>query len=150
VKDSGSSTIAALMLGGLLMACGGGGSDSTGGGTPPSHDGTWLVTVAVDSCYTVTGSGTVTVTGGTFAGTLFTYCANAQSGDTHLTTTGCGSDITQTVSLADGAFTGNVVDGNLFLAGGACNGGNGFYGTMSSSTAGTASSYWGTVTFTKQ
>jgi len=90
------------------------------------------------------------VSGGAFAGTLFTYCANARSGDTYLPTSGCGGDISQTVSLGEGAFAGGTVDGNLYLAGGACNGGNGFYGTMGSTTAGTASSYWGTVTFAKQ
>lgn len=152
MKNRGSPTIVALALGGLLLACGGsGGSNGPGGnGSPQSYDGTWLVTVTIDTCYDFTSTATVTVTGGVFAGNLFTYCANAQSGDTYLTTTTCGADIMQTVSIADGAFDGSVVDGNLYLTGGACNGGNGFYGTMSSSTAGTAGSFWGTVTFAKQ
>ena len=63
---------------------------------------------------------------------------------------GEAGEAAQTVSIADGAFDGSVVDGNLYLAGGACNGGNGFYGVMSPPTPGTASSYWGTVTFAKQ
>jgi hypothetical protein len=154
MKSGGSSVIVALVLGGLLVACGGsedaGEPGTPGGGEPVSYDGSWLVTVTVATCYDITASGTVTVSGGAFAGTLFTYCANPQSGDTYIPTSGCGTDITQTVSIEDGAFDGSVVDGNLYLAGGACNGGNGFYGTTSSATAGTASSYWGTLTFSKQ
>ena len=151
MKSGRSATIVALALSGTLVACGGSsGGTPDGNGSPASYDGTWLVTVSIGSCYEFTGSASVTVTDGTFEGTLFTYCANAQSGDTYLPTSGCGADITQTVSIQGGAFDGSVVDGNVYLAGGACNGGNGFYGTMSSTTAGTASSYWGTLTFAKQ
>ena len=152
MRRHGSSTVGLVVLCGVLSGCGGGsgGSGGPGGGTPASYDGTWLVTVQVDTCYTFTGSATLTVTGGAFAGTLFTYCANAQNGNTYLPASGCGSDISQTVSIGQGAFEDGVVDGNLYLSGGACNGGNGFYGTMSSATAGTAASSWGTVTFAKQ
>ena len=154
MKNRGSAAVVALALGGLLVACGGsggsGGPGPGGGGSPVSYDGTWVVTVSIGTCYEFTSSGTVTVTDGIFEGTLFTYCANARSGATYLPTSGCGADITQTVSIQGGAFDGSVVDGNLFLTGGACNGGNGFYGTMSSASAGTASSYWGTLSFAKQ
>lgn len=143
-------TVAALALAGLVAGCGGDSSTGGGGGGAVNHDGNWTVTVSITSCYSFTSSGTVTVSGGSFSGTLFTYCANPQSGSTYLPTSGCGTDITQTVSVGQGSMGTNTVEGNLYLAGGACNGGNGFYGTLSSATTGSASSYWGTLTFTKQ
>jgi hypothetical protein len=149
-----SSTMSAVALSALLLACGGSDSSSEtplGGGTGGlDYDGSWLVTVHVTSCYDFTGSATVTVTDGVFADTLFTFCANPRSGDTYAPVSGCGTDIVQTVSIEDGLFSGREVEGNLFLAGGACNGGNGFWGTTASTSAATASSYWGSLTFAKQ
>ena len=152
MEKSGRTKLVAVTLGAVLAACGGGGgSDSPGGDdSPASYDGTWLVTVQVETCYDVTASGTVTVTGGTFSGTLFTYCANPRSGDTYLPVSGCGTDIQQVVSIQDGLFDRQGVEGNLFLSGDACNGGNGFYGVMASATGGVATSSWGTLTFAKQ
>jgi len=113
-----------------------------------SYDGNWSVLVQINSCYIFSNTATVTVSGGAFSGTLFTYCANAQTGATRLSTTGCGSDISETVSIQQGTMSGSSVAGNLFLAGGACNGGNGFSGGLSA-TSGQAGSFWGTLAFTK-
>lgn len=152
MRDRVSSSVWTVGLVALLLACGGSDSSGTtgGGGTGFDYDGNWLVTVHVTSCYDFTGSATVTVVDGAFAGTLFTYCAHPQSGDTYAPVSGCGTDILETVSIQDGLFSGREVEGNLFLAGGACNGGNGFWGTTASATAATASSSWGSLTFTKQ
>ncbi len=137
----------------LLASCGGSvtggpGGSSDGGGGSVSYDGNWSVMVQIDSCYSFSNTATVTVSGGAFSGTLFTYCTNAQSGATRLSTTGCGSDISETVSIQQGTMSGSSVAGNLFLAGGACNGGNGFSGGLSA-TSGQAGSFWGTLAFTK-
>ena len=135
----------------LLASCGGsttsGPTGPTGGG-PVSYDGNWSVQVQISSCYSFTNTATVIVSGGAFSGTLFTYCANAQTGATRLSTTGCGSDITETVSIQQGTMSGSSVVGNLFLSGGACSGGNGFSGGLSA-TSGQAGSFWGTLNFTK-
>jgi hypothetical protein len=137
----------------LLASCGGsatggpGGSPDGGGGSV-SYDGNWSVLVSIDTCYGFSNTATVTVSGGTFSGTLFTYCAVAQTGATRLSTTGCGSDIAETVSIQQGTMTGSSVSGNLFLTGGACSGGNGFSGGLSA-TSGQAGSFWGTLSFTK-
>ena len=134
----------------LLASCGGsatGGPTGPGGG-PVSYDGNWSVQVQISSCYSFTNTATVTVSGGAFSGTLFTYCANAQNGATRLSTTGCGADISETVSIQQGTMSGSSVGGNLFLSGGACNGGNGFSGGLSATSA-QAGSFWGTLTFTK-
>ncbi len=117
--------------------------------TPASYDGAWNVTVAVSSCYSFRHTVPVTVTGGNFSGTLFAYCAVATNGATRLDTgSGCGSDIRQTVSAA-GRMANRSVDGNLTLSGGACNGSNGFSGSMPSTTAGSAASFWGQLTFAR-
>jgi hypothetical protein len=137
----------------LLASCGGsatggpGGSSDAGGGSV-SYDGNWSVLVQINSCYSFSNTATVTVSGSAFSGTLFTYCANAQTGATRLSTTGCGSDISETVSIQQGTMSGSSVAGNLFLTGGACNGGNGFSGGLSAAS-GQAGSFWGTLAFTK-
>ena len=137
----------------LLASCGGSvnggpGGSSDGGGGSVSYDGNWSVLVQINSCYSFSNTAAVIVSGGAFSGTLFTYCANAQTGATRLSTTGCGSDISETVSIQQGTMSGSSVAGNLFLAGGACNGGNGFSGGLSA-TSGQAGSFWGTLAFTK-
>jgi hypothetical protein len=137
----------------LLASCGGSvnggpGGSSDGGGGSVSYDGNWSVLVQISSCYSFSNTAAVIVSGGAFSGTLFTYCANAQTGATRLSTTGCGSDISETVSIQQGTMSGSSVAGNLFLAGGACNGGNGFSGGLSA-TSGQAGSFWGTLAFTK-
>jgi len=134
----------------VLASCGSGSAGPAGpsGPGPVSYDGNWSVLVQISSCYSFSNTATVTVSGGAFSGTLFTYCANAQTGATRLSTTGCGSDISETVSIQQGAMSGSGVDGNLFLQGSACNGGNGFSGSLSA-TSGQAASFWGTLSFTK-
>ena len=138
--------VAALML----ASCGSGSAGPAGpsGPGPVSYDGNWSVLVQIDSCYSFSNTSTVTVSGGAFSGTLFTYCANAQTGATRLSTTGCGSDISETVSIQQGTMSGSSVGGNLFLTGSACNGGNGFSGSLSA-TSGQAGSFWGSLSFTK-
>jgi hypothetical protein len=136
----------------LLASCGGSatggpGGSSDGGGGSVSYDGNWSVLVQIDTCYSFSDTVTMTVSGGAFSGTLFTYCANAQTGATRLSITGCGSDISETVSIQQGTMSGSSVAGNLFLAG-ACSGGNGFSGGLSA-TSGQAGSFWGTLAFTK-
>ncbi len=134
----------------VLASCGSGSAGPAGpsGPGPVSYDGNWSVLVQISSCYSFSNTSTVTVSGGTFSGMLFTYCANAQTGATRLSTTGCGSDQSETVSIQQGTMSGSRVDGNLFLAGTACNGGNGFSGSLSA-TSGQAGSFWGTLSFTK-
>ncbi len=138
--------VAALML----ASCGSGSAGPAGpsGPGPVSYDGNWSVLVQIDSCYSFSNTSTVTVSCGAFSGTLFTYCANAQTGATRLSTTGCGSDISETVSIQQGTMSGSSVGGNLFLTGSACNGGNGFSGSLSA-TSGQAGSFWGSLSFTK-
>ena len=101
----------------LLASCGGSvtggpGGSSDGGGGSVSYDGNWSVLVQINSCYSFSNTATVTVSGGAFSGTLFTYCANAQTGATRLSTTGCGSDISETVSIQQGTMSGSSVAGN--------------------------------------
>ncbi len=117
----------------VLASCGSGSAGPAGpsGPGPVSYDGNWSVLVQISSCYSFSNTSTVTV-----------------SGATRLSTTGCGSDQSETVSIQQGTMSGSRVDGNLFLAGTACNGGNGFSGSLSA-TSGQAGSFWGTLSFTK-
>ncbi len=117
-------------------------------GTPGSHDGTWNLQVAIDTCYVFTHTVPITISGGTFSGHLFQYCANAVDGTTRLGNNDCGADITEDVSV-DLTVTGNAIDGNLTLAGDACNGANGFSGSFDTTTTGSAGSAWGTLTFSQ-
>ena len=131
------------------LGCGSsdGGPNDGGSGSP---DGTWSVEVAISSCYSFTGTGVITVSGGSFSGRLFGYCAVATNGATRLEpSSGCAGDETEEVTI-DGTFSAGQVSGNLTLTGGACNGGNGFEGFLSSSSAATAGDAWGTLTFTKE
>ena len=116
--------------------------------TAGSHDGVWNLEVAITSCYVFTHTVPITISGGAFSGPLFQYCSNPVSGATRLGNNDCGADLAEDVSV-DLTVTGNQIDGNLTLAGGGCNGANGFSGTFDSATTGQAASFWGTLTFTK-
>ncbi len=124
------------------LSCGmpGSGSGSNGGGSLPDPDGNWQVTAHVTSCMDATGTATVQVTGGSYNAQIFSY--NLQ---------GCS----QAVSIQGTLTKGNshlVVEGNEFLTGGCCNGGNGYFGYLElngSSVGGMVSSAWGSLDWKK-
>ena len=64
--------VAALMLASCGSGCAGPAGPSGPG--PVSYDGNWSVLVQIDSCYSFSNTSTVTVSGGAFSGTPFTYC----------------------------------------------------------------------------
>ena len=131
-----------LSLGAAIgcFSCGG----NNGGA---SYDGTWQLTVSISSCYSFTHTVPITISDGLFSGPLFQYCTVATSGATRLSADDCLGDIAQDVSVENGEVDGEWISGNLFLAGDACNGGNGFSGTFTDKNNGSASSYWGTLSF---
>ena len=110
--------------------------------TPKDINGEWLVTCNITSCYTATVSKIITVTDGSFDDEIGTY---SSYGDT------------ETVSI-QGTFevrgtSSYTVSGNEYLSGSACNGGNGFYGIISTASdpiTGDSPSSWGTIHWEKQ
>ncbi len=120
----------------VLVAC----SDSTGSSKSADPNGNWTVTAHVTSCYDATGSATITVANDSFPSQqVFSYSTYGQN---------------QTVSVEGSMTPGNgffTVSGNEYLAGTACNGGNGFYGYIQAdSMAGTVYSSWGSLRFEKK
>ena len=117
-------------------------STSVGGSSTsslPEPDGVWLVTAHVTTCYDATGADTVRVSGGRFTNAkIFSYSRSGNS---------------ETVTITGTITKGNIyliVQGNEFLTGTACNGGNGFYGFLETTpTSGTVASAWGSLTFVK-
>lgn len=136
-----------LLIG--LAACGIGNFSPTNNKTNEDYDGSWNVEVQIDACYSFTGVSSIVVSNQSFSATLLSYCANVRDGATRLApSTGCVSgEVEETVSVT-GTFDGDRVDGNMFLTGGSCQGGNGYEGFVQNDNA-TAGSAWGSLTLVK-
>ena len=125
----------------VIAACAGSTDpNGTSDSSLPNPDGKWLVTADVGSCGSAKGSDTVIVSGGRFTNAkIFSYPVSGG---------------TETVTITGTIAKGNlylIVEGNEFLSGTSCNGGNGFYGFLQTSqTSGTVASAWGTLKFVKQ
>ncbi len=114
----------------------------TSGNSLPDPNGTWLITIPQgDHCLAPASTKLITVSGDQFDAILSSFTRN-----------GC----TETISIKGSITKGNlnfVVNGNETIAGGCCNGTNGFFKYIDPSKTpikGDVQSNWGILTFEKK
>jgi len=110
--------------------------------TATDINGNWLVTCTISTCYNATVSKTITVSDGKFDAVIGSYTLYGQTESV---------SVKGTLEIVNN--NGIEASGNEFLTGSACNGGNGFYGTINSTKnpiSGDSPSSWGNIHWEKQ